>query len=93
MSDTTLTLPESLTIHQIEAHFGGLKLALDSDADLFKLDAGEVESVDTAGLQSLLVLVKQLQAAGKQIEWINAGDAITQAADRVGLTEKLKLTA
>jgi anti-anti-sigma regulatory factor len=93
MSDTTLTLPENLTIHQIEAHFGGFKLALDSEADVFKLDAGEVESVDTAGLQSLLVLIKQLQGAGKQVEWLNTGDVVTQAAERIGLTQKLQLAS
>ena len=89
--ETTIALPENLTIHQIDAQFGGLKLAFESDADVFKIDGSEVESVDTSGLLSLLVLIRDAEKRNKTIEWSNATETLKNAAAKIGLSEQLNL--
>lgn len=89
--ETTIALPENLTIHQIDAQFGGLKLAFESDADVYKIDGSEVESVDTAGLQSLLVLMREAEKRNKTIEWSNSTETLQNAAAKIGLIEQLNL--
>lgn len=91
MSETTINLPENLTIHHIEAQLGDLRLASQADADTFTIDASNVETIDTSGLQLLLALVKKLQASNKTIQWASPSELLTTSASKLGLTEKLML--
>lgn len=92
MSETSITLPESLTIHQIEGQLGDLRLAFQADADTLNLEASNVEAIDTSGLQLLLALIKQAQSQNKTIQWITPSEQLTTSATKLGLTEKLMLS-
>lgn len=91
MSENNVEIPESLTIHHIEEQFGNLKIAFQSDAETYKLQAGKVEAIDTSGLQALLALVKHAVDNGKTIEWDAPTEVLTSGAAKLGLTEALKL--
>lgn len=91
MSETTIELPESLTIHHIEALFGDLKLAFQSDADSIKIDGNKVEAIDTSGLQALLALIKSAQSNNKSIQWQSAAEVLKTSAEKIGLASKLLL--
>lgn len=91
MSEYVIDLPESLTIHHIEEHYGNLKMAFLAEADTFKINAGNVESIDTAGLQALLILIKNAIEKQKNVLWDSPSESITSGAAKLGLTEKLKL--
>ncbi|WP_024850794.1 STAS domain-containing protein [Hydrogenovibrio kuenenii] len=92
MSETSITLPESLTIHQIEGHLGDLRMAFQADADTLNLEASSIEAIDTSGLQLLLALIKQAQSQNKTIQWITPSEQLTTSATKLGLTEKLMLS-
>jgi anti-anti-sigma regulatory factor len=57
------------------------------------LDAGEVERVDTAALQLLVLLRRELQARGATLDWRNASAAFNEAAGLLGLARILELPA
>ncbi|BBN59261.1 STAS domain-containing protein [Hydrogenovibrio marinus] len=92
MSETTITLPESLTIHHIEGQLGDLRLAFQSDAETFNLEGSKVETIDTSGLQLLLALIKSAQANDKTIQWTTPSEQLTTSASKLGLSEKLMLS-
>jgi anti-anti-sigma regulatory factor len=90
MSDT-LALPESLTIHTIENTYNELHAALSTSGDQVILDAGQIETLDTSGLQALIVLLQTAQTQQKSVTWANVNDTLRLAADKLGLTQALNL--
>lgn len=92
MSETTIDLPDSLTIHQIEPQFGDLKIAFQSDASTLNLNAENLDTIDTSGLQVLLILVKDALSDNKTIIWHNISETLRTSAEKIGLSEKLQLT-
>lgn len=86
-----VVLPENLTIHHIKDHFAELKPQIESEDDELILDAGAIETIDTSGLQMLLVFVQDLQARDVKLNWINVRDSFTQSAQSIGLADALSL--
>ena len=87
-----IKLPENLTIHHIEAHFNELNKLFNDSSDEISIDASNVEAIDTAGLQTLLVLVTHAIENGKSITWSNSSDIIKTSAEKLGLMQDLQLT-
>lgn len=87
-----IKLPENLTIHHIEAHFNELNKLFDHSGDEVFLDASGVETIDTAGLQTLLILVSNAIENGKSITWLNASEIIKTSAEKLGLMHELHLS-
>ncbi len=92
MNEMTIDLPERLTIHHIEALYGDLKFSFLSDTKILKINADKIESIDTSGLQVLLILIKSAVSAGKTIHWENPTETLMTAARQIGLDKKLQLT-
>lgn len=86
-----IQLPQNLTIHQIEEQFNDLNLKLDEMEDDVIFDAAAVETVDTSGLQTLLVLSKAAIDNGKKLEWQNVPDVLSSSAKKIGVDEALAL--
>ena len=57
------------------------------------VDARELESVDTAGLQLLLAAAAAARRRGLTLKLLGAGGLNTGAADALGLAEQLAATA
>lgn len=57
------------------------------------LDASQVERVDTAALQLLVLLRRELQARGGALDWRGASEAFNEAAGLLGLARILELPA
>ena len=57
------------------------------------LDASEVERVDTAALQLLVLLRRELQARDGTLDWRGASEAFNEAAGLLGLARILELPA
>jgi len=86
-----IKLPENLTIHHIDDHFNELNQQF-SDADNeIKIEASAVETIDTAGLQTLLVLVKNTLENDKTISWENTPEILTTSSEKLGLSQALLL--
>jgi anti-anti-sigma regulatory factor len=87
-----IKLPENLTIHHIEAHFNELNKLFNDSGDEISMDASSVDTIDTAGLQTLLILVTNAIENGKVITWLNPSEIIKTSAEKLGLMQELQLT-
>ena len=87
-----IKLPENLTIHHIDAHFNELNTLFNDASDEITLEASSIETIDTAGLQTLLVLVKNASENGKNVVWLNSPDVLKDSAEKLGLTQELLLS-
>lgn len=58
----------------------------------FELDGGQVDRVDTAGLQVLLAFFQEAQNRGIEITWSESSDSLKAAARWAGLQDKLGMT-
>ena len=89
---TEIKLPENLTIHHIDSHFNELnKLFSDAESEI-KIEASAVETIDSAGLQTLLVLIKNSLDNDKTIFWENTPDIVQSSSDKLGLSKELLLS-
>ena len=86
-----IQLPQNLTIHQIEEQFNELNQKMNDLDEQVIIDAGAVETVDTSGLQTLLVLSKAAIENGKNLEWQNVPDILSSSAQKIGIDDALAL--
>lgn len=86
-----INLPENLTIHHINSQFSELKQTITSSEGTVVFDAGAVDSIDTAGLQMLLVFIRNLESRNINFSWQNASEQLIDSAKNLNLTLELKL--
>lgn len=85
-----IQLPQNLTIHHIEGQFNELNQKLNEDDNEIIFDAAEVETVDTSGLQMLLVLTKASISNGKTLSWQNVPEILSSSAQKIGIDQALE---
>ncbi len=85
-----LVLPAALEIEGAEDLLARCRAAATGEGAL-AIDAGEVESVDTAGLQILIATRAALAAAGRALRWERVSPALAEAARLAGATGALGL--
>ena len=90
MSKTTLDLPDNLTISTAEALHEELEPLLLKDSDI-EVNGGNVERVDTAGLQLILAFKNALAKRNLGFSWASFSEPLAGAAQQIGLTELLAL--
>ncbi|MBE0494452.1 MAG: STAS domain-containing protein [Thiomicrospira sp.] len=86
-----VTLPENLTIHHINDHFSELKQSVMSENENLVFDAGQIDSIDTSGLQMLLTLVENLKSRQVPFNWQNVNSTLKDNALNIGLVTQLQL--
>jgi anti-anti-sigma regulatory factor len=89
---TEIKLPENLTIHHIDNHFNELNKQFDEAENEIKIEASAVETIDSAGLQTLLILIKNSLDNDKTISWENTPDIVQTSSDKLGLSQALLLS-
>jgi anti-anti-sigma factor len=57
------------------------------------INGGDIEKIDSAGLQLLVALMKEADATGAKIEWRAASELLKQNASQLGLDGVLHLEA
>ena len=87
-----IKLPESLTIHHIEDHFNTLSNLFNESEDEIIIEASAVETIDTAGLQALLALIKSTEDNNKSVTWQNTSETLSTSAEKIGLSQALLLS-
>jgi len=80
----------SLTIGDVSEMHTKLRELLDSGGDI-SLSVGNLEQVDAAGLQLLVLLVKESTERSSAILWVGESKSLTQMAAYAGLTDILHL--
>ena len=63
------------------------------EAGAIVLEGGQVERVDTAALQLLVLFRRELDARGGTLGWHGTSDALNEAAGLLGLAQLLNLPA
>jgi phospholipid transport system transporter-binding protein len=89
-SPGAFTLSAECTIAEaapLQAELSGL---LDTDTPV-TLDAGEVQRIDTAGMQVIAAFVRERNANGRQVQWRNTPPTLLSAARLLGLGTLLGL--
>lgn len=86
-----INLPESLTIHQIDENYAQLLEQLDISEQSVEINGAAVESIDTSGLQALIVLIRQAQENNNQVTWTEKSEILMQSAEKLSLTDVLLL--
>lgn len=84
------SLPEQLIINHVEELFSQLNELLTS-GDEVKLDISNVRKTDTACLQLLCAVQKNLNDTGHQIIWHGQSDALCSTAKMIGVDQFLQL--
>ncbi|QCU90430.1 STAS domain-containing protein [Thiomicrorhabdus sediminis] len=88
---TEVQLPENMTIHYIETHFGEINKAFNEADNEIVINANKLETIDTSGLQSLLTLIKYAAEQQKQVSWQDTPEVLEQGAEKIGLSQALQL--
>jgi anti-anti-sigma regulatory factor len=86
-----MPLGTSLSIREVGERAAELKGLLATGSAV--IDARQLESVDTAGLQLLLAAAAAARRRGLTLKLLGAGDLRSGAADALGLAEQLAATA
>ena len=84
------TLPENLTITNVETVYGQLEELFQANKDVV-LDGANVSRVDTAGLQALCALATGLKKSSLKLSWSNPSASLTETALILGMSELLLL--
>lgn len=79
-----LTIANAAEIHQ------SLQAALSESLHL-ELKADEVDKVDSAGLQVILALFKEIEKVSGKVEWNTPSDVLKQAAITLGISDRIGL--
>ncbi|WP_420592034.1 STAS domain-containing protein [Bacterioplanoides sp.] len=93
MSDRiNINCGERLSIEHVERLYSEMESALTSDADV-ELNASAVNYCDTAGLQLVVSLRRELQKTGHDIHWTGSSDCLSETAGYLGLCSSLGLSS
>ncbi len=90
-SGDAVVLPSHCTVKDAAALKESLVAQLDAAA--VRLDASNVERIDTSSMQVLCAFVRDRRAQGRDVEWIKAPGALHAAARLLGVTALLNLPA
>lgn len=88
--DLTVDLGEQLNIANVHDRHLAWRDIVASEADL-SVNGGELEKVDSAGLQLLLVLKRATEQASRKFRWASVSDELMQVAALVDLSRELEL--
>jgi len=86
-----IELPFALGVSRAPELRAALLAALDEDVTVV-LDASEVDSADTLGLQLVLAFVRSATARGRPWRWGPVSRSLRRVADQCGVSERLGLS-
>jgi anti-anti-sigma regulatory factor len=84
-----IQLPENLTIHYANEHLASLKTQVGEASTEVVFDGSSVETIDTSGIQLLLVMVSSLSEKGVKVGWQNVTESMASSMANLGLSQKL----
>jgi len=85
-SSEVLNLGSELTIKNVADFKKQIEASLAGDSDI-RLDPGELQKIDTSGLQLLYSLQKTLAKSSQQLHWVSRNSVLDSAAELVGMNE------
>lgn len=89
--NTMLDLPSYFGIAQVSTVYEEMQLILALKIDEIEINAADIESIDTAAIQLLIVFVDQATKSGKSIKWLVTTDKFKVAVTTLNLNNALNL--
>ncbi|MCP4992640.1 MAG: STAS domain-containing protein [Gammaproteobacteria bacterium] len=90
VSENILNLGSTLTIRDVAEWRDKMMQALDVPGGI-KINAGDLEQIDGAGLQLLVSLVKEAEAHSCDLVWLSVSDNMRQSIAILGLNAAIKI--
>jgi ABC-type transporter Mla MlaB component len=87
---TNIVLDSVLTITEAGSLYNHLQSFIDTEGDV-TIDASKVQMIDMAGLQLLLVFVRELRKCQRNLHWQNPSPILKQRAELMDLSRQLRL--
>jgi anti-anti-sigma factor len=87
---TELNLGKELTIAKVADWHQKLTGIFDVREPI-SVDGGDIERIDSTGLQLLVALMKEAEATGVEIKWSAASELLQKNANHLGLSAVLHL--
>ncbi len=84
-NDKILDLPPNFSISCVEEIYIAMNSILNEQAESIKIDAENVESVDTAAIQILHAFIEKANITGKQIHWKTRSEKIQKASEMLNI--------
>ena len=91
MKSSTVVCPKELNIAHAAA-FRDELLKVPAKGPVV-IDVSSIQRIDGAGAQILLAFVQHLSAQGREWSWSERADVVDRAAETLGLSEALQLSA
>lgn len=91
VNTATVSLGERLTIADVHDRQKDWQDLLDGEKDVV-VNAADAASIDTAGLQLLLVLKRSLASRSRNLAWGDVNEEVYRVAARIDLQKDLGLT-
>ncbi|WP_044410676.1 STAS domain-containing protein [Thiomicrospira microaerophila] len=88
-----IQLPESLTIHYASEQMVAMKKAIADASGELTIDASALETIDTSGIQLLLVVVESLAEKGLKLRWLNPSELFVSSVANLGLSTKFQFAS
>jgi ABC-type transporter Mla MlaB component len=89
---TVVNCEPTVDITVVEELFGHLKKALE-EKHVVEIEGAQIERIDGAVMQLLAAFFRAAKQSGIQVSWKTSSEALQKAAQLLGLTEVLELTA
>ena len=88
MDKTSVSCGKALTVEHAQNLRGRIHKALEKSTTI-ELRASEVQKADTAGLQLILALFKEVEVLGGRCVWRSPSTALKESATILGLNKQL----
>lgn len=86
-----IALPENLTIHYAASYLDEVKTQLEGTGNIV-FEADKVETLDTSGVQLLLVVINDLTARGVEYCFESPSKVLVESIEALGLSSHFKLS-
>ena len=63
------------------------------NADTIEFDGSDIQRVDTAGMQALVVFANHLRLESREFKWVATSPVLVESAECMGASELLELPA
>lgn len=87
--DYQITCPENMGIAMMDQLKDSFQTAIDAATDV-RIDASEINKIDTAGCQLLLAFKQAVESNGKSFTWANVSEPLHRISKIIGLDSLLE---
>ncbi len=85
-----INLDRTITLTNLEVVYTQFVAALDTSSTI-EINAKAVDKIDTAGIQLLCLVRKEIDSQVGEVYWVEPSDSLIRSAELLGVKEELHL--